>query len=95
VARAPSPAKANGVNFRVDKTTYLKCSRCGAEIPVDSASVKCHEEKSVLFVRYDPAYTKVVLINAESGLTHVVAFSDGEQEPKPASRQIAGIIGPY
>ena len=89
-----SPDQASGVNFFVDKIASLKCSKCGAEIPVDSASVKCHEEKNVLFVRYGPAQTKVVLINTESGARRTVDLSEN-QTPKQASRQMGGIIGPY
>jgi hypothetical protein len=79
----------------VDKTAYLDCPKCGAQIPVNDVSAKCHEDESILFVHYDPAYTTVVLINAESGVKHTVNLSYQETPPKPASRQIAGIIGPY
>jgi len=71
------------------------CPKCGAEIPLDSSFSGCREENSVLFVRYDPRYTKIVLVNAESELKHEINLSDSEQSPKPASRQIGGIIGPY
>jgi hypothetical protein len=64
-------------------------------MPVDHISVDCHEDEGVLFVRYDPTYTKAVLIDTESGRRHIVNLSDQEQTPKPASRHIGGIIGPY
>jgi hypothetical protein len=70
---------------------HRSCPKCGAEVPLDSASPDCREEDGVLFIRYDPRYKQVVLLNAESGLRHIVNLS----APKPASRQIGGIIGPY
>ncbi len=79
----------------MDENAYLTCSKCGAQISVDDPSVKCHEEEGVLFVRYDPVHTKVVLINAESGSRHTVDLSEEKPTAKPASRQIGGIIGPY
>ena len=86
---------ADGVNSVMVETAYLECKKCGTRIPVDNISVNYREGEGVLFVRYDPAYTKIVLINTESGLRHTVDLSSEKQIPKPASRQIAGIIGPY
>lgn len=86
---------ADGVNSVMVETAYLQCKKCGTRIPVDNISVNYREGEGVLFVRYDPAYTKIVLINTESGLKHTVDLSSEKQIPKPASRQIAGIIGPY
>jgi hypothetical protein len=74
---------------------HRACPKCGAELQIDNASSECHEENNVLFVLYDPRYTKIVLINAESDLRHEVNLSGTQQSPKPASRQIGGIIGPY
>jgi hypothetical protein len=71
------------------------CPKCGAEVPFDSTSSECREEDNVLFVHYDPRCTKIVVINADSGLRHEVNLSGTQQSPKPASRQIGGIIGPY
>lgn len=79
----------------MDKIANLKCSKCGAEIPIDRASANCYEEDGVLLVRYDPVHTKIVLINAESGSRRTVDVSDEKSTAKPASRQIGGIIGPY
>jgi hypothetical protein len=84
-----------GVNFGVNKIASQVCTKCGAPIPVNNISAKSHEDKGVLFVRYDPAYTKIVLINNESGLRHTVDLSTQKQSPEPKSRQIGGIIGPY
>jgi hypothetical protein len=74
---------------------YRSCPKCGAEVPFDSASAECRDEDNVLIVRFDPRYTKIVLINAKSGLKHEVNLSGAQQTAKPASRQIGGIIGPY
>lgn len=79
----------------MDKIAFLKCSKCGAQIPVDDRSVESHEDGGILFVRYNPAHTKVVLINAESGSRHTVDLLGWKQPAKPAWRQIGGIIGPY
>jgi hypothetical protein len=73
---------------------HRSCPKCGAKAPFDNASSECREDE-VLFVRYDPRYKRIVLINAESGLKHEVNLSGTEQSPKLASRQIGGIIGPY
>jgi hypothetical protein len=71
------------------------CANCGAPIPAGSISVNFQEDEGVLFVRYDKAYIKkVVLIDAQSGLRQPVDFSS-KQAPETASRQIGGIIGPY
>jgi len=74
---------------------YRACPKCGAEVPFDNASSECHEEEGALFVRYDPRYKKVVLIDAQSELRREVSLSTQEPSPKLASRQIGGIIGPY
>jgi hypothetical protein len=74
---------------------HRACPKCGARVPFDNASSECREENDILFVRYDPGYKKVVLVNAESGLKHEVNLSGTQQSAKPASRQIGGIIGPY
>jgi len=74
---------------------YRACPKCGAEVPFDSASPDRRDEDNVLFIRYDPRYKKVVLIDGESGVRREVSLSSQEQSPKPASRQIGGIIGPY
>jgi hypothetical protein len=76
------------------ETAYRKCSKCGAELPVDSASVEGQEDESILFVRYDPVHTRIVLINTESGVRSTVDLAEN-QASKPAPRQIGGIIGPY
>jgi hypothetical protein len=75
--------------------TYLDCPKCGGKIPIDDISAKCHEDKGVLLVHYDPAHTEVVLIDTESGLRHIIALSGRRRTPEPASRQMGGIIGPY
>jgi hypothetical protein len=77
------------------RIAYRACPKCGAEVLFDRISAKSDENENVLFVRYDPHYKKIVLINAESGLKQEVNLSGPEQSPKPASRQIGGIIGPY
>jgi len=86
--------QSRGVNFLVDKIAYLNCGTCGAKISVDSAMVKCHEEDGALVIQYDEAYTKIVLINAQSGARRTVDIPGG-QTPTPPSRHIGGIIGPY
>ncbi len=86
---------AHGVNFVMADTAYLECKKCGTHIPIDNVSIERRDDEGVVFVRYDPACTKVVLINAESGVRHIVNLSSREQQARPASRQIAGIIGPY
>jgi hypothetical protein len=83
------------VNFVMTRMVYHSCPKCGAEIPAASASSEYREEDGVLLVHYDPRCKSVVLINAESGLRNQVNLSGAEQTPKPASRQIGGIIGPY
>ena len=73
---------------------YRLCSKCGSPLPSDN-SVECHEDEGVLFVRYDPSDTKIVLVNTESGVKHTVDLSTQKRTPKAVSRQMGGIIGPY
>lgn len=75
-------------------TAYLECKKCGTHIPIDNVSIERRDDEGVVFVRYDPAYRDIVLINAETGARRKVGLTEKPQ-PKPASRQIAGIIGPY
>jgi hypothetical protein len=73
----------------MNKIGNLKCAECGAQFQAD-VSISCREDDGVLFVHYDPAHIrKVVVVNAGSGTESAVDLL------KPASRQIAGIIGPY